>query len=96
MTDKNKKPFSRNPSEYTRMVEERNEQLKTLEQSRNSTSEYHLDCAKLRAKEARLRDNTMCKRDKEIFLREINALRKKLGFEPYVYNKTKKKVLDKS
>lgn len=79
---------SRNASEMQREIEERSEQLKLLEQSRNRQSLYHQQCGDLRSKRRKFREDSlrMCKKDKEKLLNEIHNLERKLGFELTKYN----------
>lgn len=76
----------RNPSEYQRMIEERNDQLEQLEESRNKNTAHHRRCARLRQVRDKMKNGYLCKSDKERLLAEQRKLEKQLGLKSDPYN----------
>lgn len=76
-----------NPSEmFRKSVEDKNNQLKSFETSRNHNTEHHRLCQEMRESRNRLETGYLCKSDKERLLFRIRELEKLTGFESINYN----------
>lgn len=79
-----------NPSEmYRKEVEERNDELKKYETSRNtlsSNTDHHRWCQELRELRNKMTQGRLCKSDKENVLARIRELGRLTGFDIPDYN----------
>ena len=78
--------FSRNPNEFQRQVEERSEQLRGYQDSRNDNADHHRWCQELREVRDKIANGYLAKSDKSRLLRRQRELEKLTGFPSFNYN----------